>query len=156
MRIGHSIDVHKFTDRRTLVLGGVDIDYIGLEGHSDADVLIHAVTESILGALAMGDLGSNFPDNDDLYKDINSMELLKKVVLKALDAGYKVGNIDCLIMAELPKMAPYINQMRKNIADVLNVNINRVSVKATTTEGLGYIGRGEGIASTSTVLMEEL
>ena len=156
MRIGHSIDVHKFTDTRKLVLGGVCIDYLGLEGHSDADVLLHAVAESILGALALGDLGSNFPDTSDEYKNIDSSILVRHVVKKAMELGFEVSNIDCLILAEQPKMAPHILKMRENIASLLEVDIHQVSVKATTTEGLGFIGRIEGIASTSTVLMEEI
>ncbi len=156
MRIGHSIDVHKFTDTRKLVLGGVSIDYLGLEGHSDADVLLHAVAESILGALALGDLGSNFPDTSDEYKNIDSSILVRHVVKKAMELGFEVSNIDCSILAEQPKMAPHILKMRENIASLLEVDIHQVSVKATTTEGLGFIGRIEGIASTSTVLMEEI
>ena len=156
MRIGHYIDVHKFTNSRKLILGGVTIDHIGLEGHSDADVLLHAVTESILGALALGDLGSNFPDTDKSLKGISSEILLSKVVTLAFERGYSVGNIDCQVLAEEPKLAPFIFEMRENIARLLNVNITQVSVKATTTEGLGFIGKGEGLASTCTVLMEEI
>lgn len=154
IRIGHSIDVHKFTDSRKLILGGVNIDFLGLEGHSDADVLLHAVAESILGALALGDLGSNFPDTDEAYKNIDSSLLVTHAVELAKQKGYKVGNIDCVVLAERPKLAPHIYAMREHIASLLEVDINQVSVKATTTEGLGFIGRIEGIASTSTVLME--
>lgn len=154
MRVGHSIDVHKFTDRRKLVLGGVKIDSKGLEGHSDADVLLHAVAESILGALALGDLGSNFPDTSDDYKNIDSSVLVVHVINLAKEKGYKVGNVDCMVLAQTPKLAPYIEEMRMNIATLLDVEIDKVSVKATTTEKLGFIGSKEGIAATSTVLME--
>lgn len=156
MRIGHSIDVHAFDESRKLILGGVKIDSIGLRGHSDADVLLHAVAESILGALALGDLGSNFPDNDDAYKDIDSSILVKHVMKLVKEKNYKVHNIDCMVLAEKPKLAPYILTMRTNIATLLEVDVNQVSVKATTTEKLGFIGRKEGIASSATVLMEEV
>ena len=155
MRIGHSIDVHKFTTSRKLTLGGVKIDYMGLEGHSDADVLFHAVAESILGALALGDLGSNFPDNDPLYKNVDSSILIKKT-MELVGDQYRVSNIDCQVIAESPKIAPYIKEMRNNIAKLLKIDIKQVSVKATTTEGLGFIGSKEGIAATATVLIEEL
>ena len=156
MRIGHSIDVHKFTDERKLILGGVKIDHRGLAGHSDADVLLHSVAEAILGALALGDLGSHFPDTDESFKDIDSRLLVVSVMKLVHKHGYRVGNIDCMILAETPKMSPHIIEMRQNIADILQVNINQVSVKATTTEKLGFIGNSEGIAATSTVLMEEV
>ncbi len=156
MRIGHSIDVHAFDETRKLILGGVSIDYIGLLGHSDADVLLHVVAESLLGSLALGDLGSNFPDTDEQYKGIDSSKLVSHVMDLIMAKGYKISNIDCLVLAEKPKLFPYINDMRQNIAKLLNVEIDRVSVKATTTEKLGFIGEKQGIAATATVLVEEI
>ncbi len=156
MRIGHSIDVHAFDETRKLVLGGVSIDFTGLKGHSDADVLLHAVAESLLGSLALGDLGSNFPDTDEKYMGIDSSKLVSHVMKLVIEKGYKVANIDCMVLAEKPKLAPYIPDMRKNIATLLNVEIDKVSVKATTTEQLGFIGRKQGIAAVATVLVEEI
>lgn len=145
-RIGQSSDIHQLAQGRELILGGVKIAHDkGCLGHSDADVLLHAVAESILGALAMGDLGKHFPDTDPKYAGINSMVLLKEVAGLMLEAGYVINNLDALIMIEKPKMAPHIEAMRKNIADCLNCDISQVSVKATRGEGLGFVGREEGV-----------
>ena len=156
MRIGQSIDIHQLDYGRDLILGGVKIPHEkGLVGHSDADVLLHAIAESILGALALGDLGHHFPDTDPAYKGISSMILLEKVYSLMDEAGYKIGNIDALILAEKPKMAGYIGQMQKNIASCLHCDISQVSVKATRGEKMGFVGREEGIVSTCVCLLEE-
>lgn len=148
MRIGIGYDVHKMAEGRKLIIGGVEIPHEkGLLGHSDADVLVHAIMDSILGALASGDIGKHFPDTDEAYKDINSMKLLEKTYDLMLESGYVVGNIDCVVAAQRPKLAPYINIMREKIARVLNTSINNINVKATTTEKLGFEGREEGISS---------
>lgn len=148
MRIGIGYDVHKMAEGRKLIIGGVEIPHEkGLLGHSDADVLVHAIMDSILGALALGDIGKHFPDTDEAYKDINSMKLLEKTYDLMLESGYVVGNIDCVVAAQRPKLAPYINIMREKIAKVLNTSINNINVKATTTEKLGFEGREEGISS---------
>ena len=148
MRIGIGYDVHKLTEGRKLIIGGVDIPHNkGLLGHSDADVLVHAVMDSIIGALALGDIGKHFPDTDDKYKDIDSMKLLEDVYETMKGNGYIIGNIDCVIAAQKPKLAPHIQQMRENIAKTLSTSIENVNVKATTTEKLGFEGREEGISS---------
>ena len=145
-RIGQSSDIHQLAQGRELIRGGVKIAQDkGCLGHSDADVLLHAVAESILGALALGDLGKHFPDTDPKYAGINSMVLLKEVAGLMLEAGYVINNLDALIMIEKPKMAPHIEAMRKNIADCLSCDISQVSVKATRGEGLGFVGREEGV-----------
>jgi len=145
-RIGQSSDIHQLAQGRELILGGVKIAHDkGCLGHSDADVLLHAVAESILGALALGDLGKHFHDTDPKYAGINSMVLLKEVAGLMLEAGYVINNLDALIMIEKPKMAPHIEAMRKNIADCLSCDISQVSVKATRGEGLGFVGREEGV-----------
>ncbi|MGN0653861.1 MAG: 2-C-methyl-D-erythritol 2,4-cyclodiphosphate synthase [Oscillospiraceae bacterium] len=157
MRIGHGYDVHKLVENRKLILGGVEIPYEkGLLGHSDADVLVHAVMDSILGALALGDIGRHFPDNDENYKDANSIELLKKVCGIMSEKGYKIGNIDTTIICQEPKLAPFIEKMRENIANALNCDVGSVSVKATTEEKLGFTGRKEGISAHAVCLLEEL
>ncbi len=154
MRIGIGYDVHKLVKNRKLIIGGVDIPYdLGLDGHSDADVLIHAIMDSLLGSLAMGDIGKFFPDTDSTFKDIDSMLLLKKVASFIDEKGYRVGNIDSVIIAQKPKMAPYIDSMRKRIADVLNIDLEQVGVKATTTEHLGFEGRSEGISASSVAIL---
>lgn len=154
MRIGHGYDVHKLEEGRNLIIGGVNLPHEkGLLGHSDADVLIHAIMDSILGAMALGDIGKHFPDTDNQYKDISSLELLNKVNKLMIDNGYSVGNIDATIIAQEPKLAPYIDDMRKNISNVLDINIERINVKATTTEWLGFEGRKEGISSHSVCLL---
>ena len=148
MRIGFGYDVHKLCENRKLILGGVDVPHtLGLMGHSDADVLIHAVMDALLGAAALGDIGKLFPDTDNSFKDIDSMILLKKVGEVLSEKGYMVNNIDSTVAAQKPKLAPYIEQMRKNIADCLGVDVDTVSVKATTTEKLGFEGREEGISA---------
>jgi len=145
IRIGHGYDVHRFAENRRLILGGVDIPYeYGLLGHSDADVLCHAVSDALLGAAAMGDIGKHFPDSDERYKGADSIMLLKEVV--GIIGDYKVSNLDVTVLAQKPKLAPHIENMRKNLADAIGIGISRVSVKATTEEGLGFTGRLEGIA----------
>jgi len=155
MRIGHGYDVHRLVERRKLILGGVDIPYEkGLLGHSDADVLLHAISDAILGAIAEGDIGKHFPDTDPRYKGADSLKLLAHVMKLADDKGYCLGNLDATIVAQRPKLAPYIQQMRENIAAVLAAGLDLVNVKATTTEELGFAGRGEGMAAYAVVLME--
>ena len=157
MRIGTGYDVHILTENRKLMIGGVDIPYEkGLLGHSDADVLIHAVMDALLGAAALGDIGKHFPDKDPEYEGISSVLLLKKVKNILDNNGYTVSNIDSTIIAQSPKMAPHIISMRQNIADALEINIDRVSVKATTEEGLGVSGDGRGIAAQAVCLLEEV
>lgn len=154
MRIGLGYDVHKLTKDRKLIIGGVEIPYDkGLLGHSDADVLIHAIMDSILGALALGDIGKHFPDTDEKYKGANSMKLLEYVHNLITSKGYKIGNIDSTIIAQSPKMAPHIESMRKNISKVLNTDIDNINIKATTEEGLGFTGAKQGIASQSICLL---
>ena len=157
MKIGIGYDVHKLVEGRPLILGGVQIPFNkGLLGHSDADVLVHAIMDALLGAAAMGDIGRHFPDTDEQYRNISSIELLKRVNEKIKTAGFCAVNIDSIIMAERPKMAPYINRMRENIKEVLGVNLNSISIKATTTEGLGFVGAGEGIAAQAVALLKEI
>lgn len=155
MRIGIGYDVHKLVDDRKLFIGGVEIPYEkGLLGHSDADVLIHAIMDSILGALALRDIGYHFPDTDNEYKDIDSKILLKRVYEIMKGENYKIGNIDSVIACQKPKLAPYIDDMKKVIAEILNTDVENISIKATTTEKLGFIGRGEGISSEAVCLLE--
>jgi len=155
MRIGHGYDVHRLVEGRKLILGGVDIPYDkGLLGHSDADVLLHAISDAILGAIAEGDIGKHFPDTDPRYKGADSLKLLAHVMKLADDKGYCLGNLDATIVAQRPKLAPHIQQMRENIAAVLAAGLDLVNVKATTTEELGFAGRGEGMAAYAVVLME--
>ncbi len=157
MRIGSGYDVHRLVEGRKLILGGVDIPYEkGLLGHSDADVLIHAVMDALLGAAAMGDIGKHFPDNDDKYKNISSLLLLKKVSLLLKDRGYTTINIDATVIAQRPKLSPYIEQMVKNMADVLELPYDSINVKATTEEGLGFTGSGEGIAAQAVCLIDKI
>ena len=147
MRIGHGYDVHKLVTGRKLILGGVVIPHeTGLLGHSDADVLAHAVSDALLGAAALGDIGGFFPDNDPKYQDADSIELLRQVCDALYDRGYAIGNIDATVIAQAPKLKPYIEQMRKNLAQACKINVNQISVKATTEEHLGFTGRKEGIA----------
>ena len=153
-RIGHGYDVHKLVENRRLVLGGVEISYEkGLLGHSDADVLLHAISDSLLGAAAMGDIGKLFPDNDPEYEGADSLKLLEIVAKKVKDAGYSISNVDATVLAQKPKLMPYIIRMRENIAAALSVDVDCVSVKATTEEGLGFTGSGEGIAAHSVCLI---
>lgn len=154
IRIGQGYDVHRLAEGRKCVIGGVEIPYAqGLEGHSDADVLLHAVADAILGALAKGDIGKHFPDTDEHYKDADSRVLLERVWELAVAEGYVLGNADCTIIAEKPKMAPYIPQMVSVIAETLQADPSQVNVKATTSERLGFVGRGEGIASLAVVCL---
>ncbi len=147
MRIGHGYDVHKLVTGRKLILGGVTIPHeTGLLGHSDADVLAHAVSDALLGAAALGDIGGFFPDNDPKYQDADSIELLRQVCVELYDRGYAIENIDATVIAQAPKLKPYIEQMRQNLAQACEINVNQISVKATTEEHLGFTGRKEGIA----------
>jgi len=156
MRIGIGYDVHKLVENRTLIIGGEKIPYErGLLGHSDADVLLHAIMDALLGAAALGDIGKHFPDTDKKYSGISSILLLKNVGELLVSKNYRVANIDSVIVAQKPKMAPYIEKMRINIAAALNIEIDQVSVKATTEEGLGFTGRSEGISSQSVCLLEK-
>ena len=154
MRVGTGYDVHRLTEGRDLIIGGVKIEYEkGLLGHSDADVLTHAIMDALLGAAALGDIGLHFPDTAGEFKDISSIVLLERVRELIKEAGYSIGNIDATIIAQAPKMRPHIDQMRKNIADALQVDINQVNIKATTEEHLGFTGRGEGISSQAICLL---
>lgn len=156
MRIGHGYDVHRLTENRKLILGGVPIPYEkGLLGHSDADVLVHAVMDSLLGALALGDIGKHFPDTDPKYKGADSIELLKHVTGLINEQGYTLGNLDATVIAQAPKLAPYIEQVRKNIADAIGCDISQVNVKATTEEKLGFTGDGSGISAHCVCLLTE-
>ncbi|MBR2810080.1 MAG: 2-C-methyl-D-erythritol 2,4-cyclodiphosphate synthase [Solobacterium sp.] len=156
MRIGQSTDIHRLVEGRKLILGGVEIaSDLGLLGHSDADALTHAVAEAILGALALGDLGHWFPDTDEKWKGINSQIILKEVAKMMKERHYRIGNVDALIMIEKPKMAPHIQAMRQNFAEALECDIDRISVKATRGEGLGFVGRREGVQAFACVLLEE-
>ena len=156
MRIGQSIDIHQLVENRKLILGGVEIPYEkGLKGHSDADVLLHAIIESIIGAMGLGDIGKHFPDTDPRYKGISSMILLEHTYEMMKKEGYTIGNIDRIIMCEEPKMAPHIMQMRQNVAEVLHCDITQVNIKATRGEKLGFVGRKEGIVSQSVVLLNK-
>jgi len=157
MRVGHGYDVHKLVEGRDLVLGGVCVPYEkGLLGHSDADVLIHAVMDALLGAAALGDIGKAFPDNDDKFEGISSMVLLENVKNMLGSYGYKVLNIDCTIVAQKPKLAAYIETMRGNIAEVLGVDVGLINVKATTEEGLGFTGEGSGISAHAVCILDKL
>ena len=156
MRIGHGYDVHRLVEGRKLILGGVEIPYEkGLLGHSDADVLLHALMDALLGAAALGDIGKHFPDNDPRYEGADSVELTRTVSAMIREHGYRIGNVDCTVLAQRPKLAPYISQMRQTIASALSVELDRVSVKATTEEGLGFTGEGLGIAVHAVALLEE-
>lgn len=155
MRIGHGYDVHRLCEGRKLIIGGVEIEhYKGLLGHSDADVLLHAISDSLLGAAAMGDIGGMFPDTDPAFKGADSLVLLKKVVARIRDAGYKPVNVDATIIAQKPKMLPHIENMRANIADALGVDLDCINVKATTEEKLGFTGACEGIAAHCVCLID--
>lgn len=157
LRIGNGYDVHKLVEGRKLILGGIEIPHhLGLLGHSDADVLVHAIMDALLGALALGDIGKHFPDTDSKYKGISSMELLKEVYKLILENGYEIVNVDSIVAAEKPKLKPYIEEMRKNVADIMETSIKNVSIKATTEERLGFTGREEGIKSYAVVLLKKL
>ncbi len=156
IRVGHGYDVHRFAEGRKLILGGVEIPYeLGLSGHSDADVLIHALMDAMLGAAGLGDIGKHFPDTDDKYKGISSMLLLKEVKKLVEKEGYSLSNADITVVAQKPKLAPYIDQMKKNIASVLCTDVSDINVKATTEENLGFTGRLEGISSHAVVLISK-
>ncbi len=156
MRIGHGYDVHRLVEGRKLILGGVEIPYEkGLLGHSDADVLIHALMDAMLGAAALGDIGQHFPDRDPAYAGADSMRLLAEVNRMVGAKGYTVGNLDCTVLAQRPKLMPYIPRMIESVASVLSISDDRVSIKATTEEGLGFTGEGLGIAAHAVVLLEE-
>ena len=156
MRIGHGYDVHKLVEGRKLILGGIEIPFEkGLLGHSDADVLTHALMDALLGAAALGDIGKLFPDNDPAFAGADSVELLKNVCAVIADAGYRVGNVDCTVIAQRPKLAPFIPDMREKLAKAMQINVTQVSVKATTEEHLGFTGEGLGIAAHSVALLEE-
>lgn len=155
LRIGHGYDVHRLAENRKLIIGGVEIPYEkGLLGHSDADVLLHAISDALLGAAALGDIGCLFPDNDLKYKDANSLELLKEVVCVLKNNGYSIVNIDCTLIAQNPKIRPFISKMRNNIALTCGISVDFVSVKATTEEGLGFSGSGEGMAAHAVCIIE--
>lgn len=157
MRIGMGYDVHKLAEGRALILGGVNIPYEkGLLGHSDADVLLHAIMDALLGAAALGDIGKHFPDTDPRYKGISSMKLLEHVGRLVDEKLYVIGNIDATIIAQRPKMASYIEQMRKNVAEALHIDIDQINIKATTEEGLGFTGSGEGISAQAAALLDTI
>lgn len=156
MRIGHGYDVHRLVENRPLIVGGVSIDYDkGLDGHSDADVLLHAIMDALLGAAALGDIGKLFPDTDEQFRGADSRVLLREVIARVSDAGYVVSNIDATILAQAPKMRPHIDNMRANIAADCGVSLSDVNVKATTEEGLGFTGSGEGISAHAVCLLCE-
>lgn len=156
MRVGIGYDVHRLAPERKLILGGVEIEYEkGLLGHSDADVLLHAIMDALLGAAALGDIGRHFPDTDPAYKGASSIRLLTQVRELIRQSGYRIGNIDAVIIAQRPKMKPHIERMRRNIAEALQTEMERISVKATTEEGMGFTGSGEGISSQAVCLLEE-
>jgi len=156
-RIGHGYDVHRFVSGRKLILGGVEIEYeYGLLGHSDADVLTHAVCDALLGALALGDIGKHFPDSDDAYKNADSIVLLQKCFSLIEEKGYIISNIDATVIAQKPKLSPYTSEMRRRIAEACKTDIDRVSVKATTEEGLGFTGSLEGVSAHAVALVEKI
>ncbi|RYL89356.1 2-C-methyl-D-erythritol 2,4-cyclodiphosphate synthase [Sporolactobacillus sp. Y61] len=157
MRVGHGFDVHQFADGRKLIIGGVHIpDEKGLAGHSDADVLLHAISDALLGAMGEGDIGRHFPDTDEAYKDADSKILLADVASLVREKDYTISNIDSVVIAQRPKIAPFIAEMRTTIASVVNIDMDQINVKATTTEKLGFTGRGEGIAAEAICLIEKL
>ena len=156
IRVGQGFDVHAFAENRKLILGGVDIPYhLGLAGHSDADVLIHAICDALLGAACLGDIGHHFPDTDPALEGVDSTILLAKVNQSIQGLGYRIGNIDATVIAQAPKLATYIEAMRVRLAEVLNVDVTAINLKATTTEKLGFAGRGEGIAAQAVVLLQQ-
>ena len=156
MRIGHGYDVHRLVEGRDLILGGVKIPYeLGLLGHSDADVLLHAVSDALLGAAGLGDIGKHFPDTDPQYKGADSLRLLEIVGEKVAEAGYRISNVDVTMIAQKPKLRPYIEQMERNIAGALSLDVSRVNVKATTEERLGFTGEGLGMSCHAVCLLEE-
>lgn len=153
-RIGHSYDIHQLAPDQELILGGIKIDSdLGTIAHSDGDVLVHVIIESIIGALALGDIGCLYPDTDQQYKDVCSLELLKDTIKRMEDKGYKINNIDCSIYLQTPKLRPYIEQMRNILKDIMDIDIDQINIKATRGEGIGFIGRKEGIAAEAVVLL---
>ena len=155
MRIGHGYDVHKLVEGRKLILGGVEVPHtLGLLGHSDADVLTHAVMDALLGAACLGDIGQHFPDQDDRYRNINSLLLLKEVRRLIEEKGYQIGNLDATVIAQKPKLAPHLEAMRRNLAETLEISIDQINLKATTEERLGFTGKEEGIAAHCVCLLE--
>ena len=157
LRIGHGYDVHKLVEGRKLILGGIEVPHtLGLLGHSDADVLTHAIMDSILGAAALGDIGQHFPDNDDRYLGADSTELLRHVMELIREKGYRIGNLDATIIAQKPKLMSYLPQMRKKLAEVMEISEDRLNLKATTEEHLGFTGRQEGISAHCVCLLEEM
>jgi 2-C-methyl-D-erythritol 2,4-cyclodiphosphate synthase len=155
-RIGQGFDVHAFAENRPCIIGGITIPYeLGLLGHSDADVLLHTIADACLGAMALGDIGKHFPDTDPAFKDADSEVLLRHVWQLVKEKGYKLGNLDCTVIAQAPKMAPYIDQIRENVAGMLDAEPGQINVKATTTEQLGFTGRKEGIAAQAVVLLQQ-
>ena len=157
MRIGHGYDVHRLIEGRRCIIGGVDVPHEkGLLGHSDADVLLHAIMDAVLGAMAVGDIGKLFPDSDPAYKGADSLALTRRVAEVMAEKGYRLGNIDATVIAQAPKLAPYILDMRQNIASAFGTDVDRISVKATTEEGLGFTGSGEGIAAHAVCLLERI
>jgi len=156
-RIGNGFDVHAFAEKRKLIIGGIEIPFEkGLAGHSDADVLLHAICDALLGSLALGDIGKHFPDNDPKFKDANSVSLLSEVYKMIESKGFKIGNLDAVLMLQRPKISPYVEKIREKISSTLNVDIDKISIKATTTEKLGFTGREEGIAAMATVLVTKV
>ena len=157
MRIGHGYDVHRLVEGRKCIIGGVDVPHEkGLLGHSDADVLLHAIMDAVLGAMAVGDIGKLFPDSDPAYKGADSLALTRRVAEVMAEKGYRLGNIDATVIAQAPKLAPYILDMRQNIASAFGTDVDRISVKATTEEGLGFTGTGEGISAHAVCLLERI
>jgi len=155
IRIGHGYDVHRMIEGRKLILGGVEIAFLkGLDGHSDADVLLHAVCDALLGSLSLGDIGFHFPDQDPQFKDISSLELLRKVGIMVKEKGFTVSNIDVTVIAQEPNLSRYTSQMSENIARTLEIDRGKINIKATTTEGLGFVGKGEGIAAHAVALVK--
>lgn len=154
IRTGIGFDVHAFSEKRKLIIGGIEIPFEkGLAGHSDADVLLHAICDALLGSLALGDIGKHFPDTDPKFKDVNSINLLSEVNKKIQSKGYKLGNLDAVLMIQRPKISPYIENMREKISTALSVDIDKISIKVTTTEKLGFTGREEGVAAMASVLV---
>jgi len=156
LRIGHGFDAHRFAEKRKLIMGGETLPYhLGLEGHSDADVVIHALIDALLGAAGLGDIGMHFPDSDPAYRDASSVSMLETIVVAVRTLGFRIANLDVTILAQDPKIGPFRAAMVGNLAEAVGIEPDRVNVKATTTEGLGFVGRGEGIAASAVVLLEE-
>jgi 2-C-methyl-D-erythritol 2,4-cyclodiphosphate synthase len=155
MRVGQGFDAHRFAEGRKLMLGGVDVPYErGLAGHSDGDALLHAIVDALLGAAGMGDIGGMFPSGDERWKDASSLDLLARAATRVRQAGFRIGNVDATVIAEAPKVAPHVMAMRQALSAALQIDITNVSVKATTTDGMGFTGRGEGVAASAIVLLE--